>query len=233
MSDPIANCTLELACTVGSIDNALEALEEGADINAGGGAPLFNAIFNRNVELIHLLVERGADLSNFISPAKQALLGSVEQTIDMLMECAPPDPNAVDPGLMGEMDATIRSKGLGKPVLEGDWDGVTGYVEKLEKVGAAELASVVSEMVELLRPAREFGDAALFEAVKAEKKQIASMTERYEAVELPASVEQMAREFVEAEERGEVAGASAGDGEALPAEGEADPSEGDVPAIAV
>lgn len=236
MSDPIANCTLELACTVGSLDNALEALEEGADINHGGGAPLFNAIFNRNREMITLLVERGADLSNFVSPAKQAVLGSPEETIAMLMECAPPDPNAIDPGLMEEMDGTIRSKGLGKPILEGDWDGVVAYVEKLERIGAPDLSAVVAEVVEMFRPVQEFGDAALFEAVKAEKKAVKALTERYEEIQLPFSIEEMARRFLEVGEAEKVgdSGDAMGETETTPVEMEDRDEEGDeVPAIAV
>ena len=234
MSDPIANCTLELACTVGSLDNALEALEEGADINHGGGAPLFNAIFNRNREMITLLVERGADLSHFISPAKQAALGSMDETIAMLMECAPPDPNAIDPGLMGEMDGTIRSKGLGKPILEGDWDGFVAYVEKLERIGAPELSAIVAEVVELFRPAPEFGDAALFEAVKAEKKAVKALTERYEELQMPFSLEEMARQFLDAEEKGEVSGSSSREtGAETPASEDPGEAGGEVPAIAV
>ncbi len=197
MSDAAANCTLELACTVGSVADAIEAIEDGADINYGGGAPLFTAIFNRNVEMIRLLIDRGADLSAFIPPAKQAAFESVDAIIEMLMTCAPPDPKAIDPGLMGEMDATIRKSGLGKPVLEGDWEGVVLYVEKLERIGAPELAGPVLALVDLLRPAQSFGDAALFEAVKAEKKKIAKLTDAYLAVEID-SVESLARAFLDA-----------------------------------
>ncbi len=198
MSDAVANCTLELACTVGSIADAIEALEDGADINHGGGAPLFNAIFNRNVEIIRFLIDREADLSAFITPARRATIGSVDQLIEVLMECAPPDPKAIDPGIMGEMDATIRKSGLGKPVLEGDWDGVVYFVEKLARIGAPELSEVVAEFVQLLEPAKSWGDAALFEAVKGEKKKIAKLTERYLAIEC-AGVEAMARAFLDNE----------------------------------
>lgn len=234
MSDPTVNLTLELACTVGSVDNALEALEEGADIDHGGGAPLFNAIFNRNLDVILMLVERGADLSNFISPAKQAALGSTEETIEMLMECAPPDPNAIDPGILGEMDATIRSKGLGKPILEGDWEGMVAYVEKLERIGAPEMSAVVAEVIELLRPAQSFGDAALFEAVKAEKKGIAAITERYESIQMPFSIEEMARQFLDGEEKGEVSGSSSEESDSVDSHRSDDSEAGDeISAIAV
>ena len=116
MSDPAVNCTLEVSCTVGSLDNALDALEEGADINCRSGAPLFNAIFNRNIEIIRLLIERGADLSLFLPAAKLKPLGDdIDQIVDALMACAPPDPDAIDVDAMEEFDEEIRAKGLESP----------------------------------------------------------------------------------------------------------------------
>ncbi len=206
MSDAAANCTLELACTVGSVADALEALEEGADINYKGGAPLFNAIFNRNVEVIRLLIERDADLSSFIPTTKRVLIKDVDELIEVLLECAPPDPRAIDPGLMGEMDATIRKSGLGKPVLEGDWDGMCYYVEKLDRIGLPELSGIVSEFVKMLEPAKAWGDAALFEAVKGEKKKIKAMSERYIEFECPDSIEAIARAWLDAEENNRTLG---------------------------
>ncbi|MCB1064416.1 MAG: hypothetical protein KDN20_16045 [Verrucomicrobiae bacterium] len=198
MSDAIANRTLDLACTVGSVADAIEALEDGADINYGGGAPLFSAIFNRNIEVIRMLIERDADLSAFIPPAKRAAFDSTDAIIEMLMTCAPPDPKAIDPGIMGELDATIRKGGLGKPVLEGDWEGMVNYVEKLERIGLPELADCVAEFVEMFLDAKSWGDAILFEAVKKGKKKIAPLTERYLAVEID-SIETLARAFLDSE----------------------------------
>lgn len=237
MSDSAANCTLELACTVGSVADALEALEEGADINFKGGAPLFNAIFNRNVDLIRLLIERDADLSSFIPPTKRVLIKDMDELIEVLLECAPPDPRAIDPGLMGEMDATIRAKGLGKPVLEGDWDGMVYSIDKLKRIGLPELSAIVAEFVAMLEPAKAWGDAALFEAVKGEKKKIKQMTERYTEVECPDSVEVMARAFLDAEENEKAVTSSKAEGEEAESEaaeesGEATGSSG-LQAIAV
>ncbi|MCB1230739.1 MAG: hypothetical protein KDN19_10760 [Verrucomicrobiae bacterium] len=199
MSDAAANCTLELACTVGSVADATEALEEGADINSRGGAPLFNAIFNRNIEVIRLLIENDVDLSNFVSPAMRLNIRDIDELIEILLECAPPDPKAIDPGLMGEMDATIRKSGLGKPVLEGDWDGVCYYIDKLKRIGLTEMSEIVAEFVSMFEPAKSWGDAALFEAIKADKKKIAKLTERYVGIECE-SIETLARAFLDAEE---------------------------------
>lgn len=179
MSDPVANCTLELACTVGSIDNALEALDEGADINFGGGAPLFAAIFNRNREIVRMLVERGAEISHLLPKSKQVGISGIEQLIDLLMTFAPPDPKAIDPALMAEFNEILRKDGLGKPVEDGDWDGLVIYGEKLEKIGANQSLEAVNEVLDLLRPAWSFGTAALMASLKAEKKKIAAASKRY------------------------------------------------------
>ncbi|MBL9154099.1 MAG: hypothetical protein JNK37_16520 [Verrucomicrobiales bacterium] len=181
MSDPIANRTLDLACTVGSVDNALEAIEEGADVNNGGGAPLFTAIFNHNPQIVRLLIEHGADLSNFLPPAKRAGITDIDALVEMLMTFAPPDPRAIDPQLMEETDGIYRKNGLGKPVEEGEWDSLVLFAEKLEKIGATQSHAALVELLDLLRPAWSFGTAALLASVKAEKKKIAALSERYAA----------------------------------------------------
>lgn len=191
MSDPVANRTLDLACTVGSVSNAIEAIEDGADVNNGGGAPLFTAIFNHNPEVVRVLIEHGADLSNFLPPAKRAGLSGIDEIIAVLMTFAPPDPRAIDPVLMEETDAILRKGGLAKPVEEGEWDGLVLFAEKLETIGAAECFAALRELLEMLRPAWSFGTAALLASVKAEKKRIADLSQRY--LDSPESVGDLAR----------------------------------------
>ncbi len=95
MSDPIANRTLELACTVGAPDDAIEAIEDGADVNYQGGAPLFQAIMNRNREMIHLLLDHGAVADSFIAKKKLALVKDRDDLIEELISCAPHNPRDV------------------------------------------------------------------------------------------------------------------------------------------
>ena len=64
------NRTLELACTVGCLANAKEAIEEGADVNFQGGAPLFLAIINRNRDIINLLLDHEAIPDAFLPKKK-------------------------------------------------------------------------------------------------------------------------------------------------------------------
>ncbi|MEM7145267.1 MAG: hypothetical protein AAF591_09025 [Verrucomicrobiota bacterium] len=65
MSDPVTNGQLELACRLGALDEVVEALEDGADIDFGSGTPLFVAISEGEREVVALLVEKGADVSVF------------------------------------------------------------------------------------------------------------------------------------------------------------------------
>ncbi|MCB1090583.1 MAG: hypothetical protein KDL87_03580 [Verrucomicrobiae bacterium] len=216
MSDPIANCTLELACTVGSVSNAIEALEDGADVNHGGGAPLFTAIFNHNPDVVRMLIEHGADVSNFIPPAKRAGLSDINDLVTLLMTFAPPDPRAVEPTLMEEFDAILRKSGLGKPVEDGDWDGLVLFSEKLEKIGATESFACVTELLDMLRPAWSFGTAALLASIKAEKKKIAALSQRY--VEAAEDIANLAQAYLAQE--GTAPAPSAESGEESPASAE-------------
>ena len=65
MSDPLANAQLELACTVGSVSDVEDALDDGADIDFNCSSPLFVAIMAGNREVVAKLVERGADVALF------------------------------------------------------------------------------------------------------------------------------------------------------------------------
>ncbi|MCP5541612.1 MAG: hypothetical protein H7A52_15835 [Akkermansiaceae bacterium] len=195
MSDPVANCTLELACTVGSICNAEDALEDGADVNFGGGAPLFAAIFNRNRDMIAYLLDHGADASFFVAEARLRVLGADRAAlIEALMEGAPPDPNAIDPVTMAELHQELRDSGIESPIKNGDWDGLNRFSDKLGRIGAEAARALVEEALDLLRPAKAFGDAALLESVKAEKKKLAAISERYR--EAAEDIENLATLFL-------------------------------------
>jgi hypothetical protein len=65
MSDPLANAQLELACRLGALEEVVEALEDGADIDFGSGTALFVAISEGEREVVSLLVEKGADVVLF------------------------------------------------------------------------------------------------------------------------------------------------------------------------
>ena len=151
MSDPIANLTLELACTVGSIDNALEALEDGADVNYQGGAPLFLAIIDRNRALIKILLDRGADGDALLPKKKLALIRSQEDLIEELIACAPHNPRDVKPDQIAEIDGAIRETGVEFLLSDLDWDKATRFRDSLDAIGAGSSHRCVAEFLQWAR----------------------------------------------------------------------------------
>lgn len=151
MSDPIANRTLELACTVGAIDDALEAIEDGADVNFQGGAPLFLAIINRNRSLIHLLLDHGAIADHFIAKKKMTLIEGREDLVEELVACAPHNPRDVKPEQIEEIDTAIRSTGVEILLSDIDWDKATRFRDSLDAIGAGSSHRCVAEFLQWAR----------------------------------------------------------------------------------
>ncbi len=151
MSDPIANRTLELACTVGSLENAREALEDGADINLRSGAPLFLAIVNRNRNIIHFLIEEGADPQPFLPKKRIKELQTREDLIEELIACAPYNPRDVKLEVIQEIDSAIRETGVEYLVSELDWDHATRFRDSLSAIGAGSSHRCVAEFLQWAR----------------------------------------------------------------------------------
>ena len=112
----MANAQLDLACQVGSKDAIIEAIEDGADINHGGGSPLILAIMANDRPTVAALVELGADVSQF-----EVKVTDQDAIIDELMKGAPnteavPEEDPVDAKLVRAFDRMIRNKGLGEPL---------------------------------------------------------------------------------------------------------------------
>ena len=136
MTDPIASRTLELASTVGSLDDAREALEDGADVNFRSGAPLFLAIVNRNRPIINFLLDNGADSERFIPGKKLKQIRSREDLIEELVSCAPFNPRDLKIEELQEIDSGIREVGVEFLVSELDWDNATRFRDTLNAIGA-------------------------------------------------------------------------------------------------
>lgn len=151
MSDPTANRTLELACTVGALDDALEAIEDGADVNYQSGAPLFLAIINRNRNLIHLLLEHDADYTSFLAKKRLSLVNTREDLVEELIACAPHNPRDVKPDQIAEIDTGIRSAGVGFLLSELDWDNATRFRDSLDAIGAGSSHRCVAEFLQWAR----------------------------------------------------------------------------------
>ncbi|NNE90464.1 MAG: hypothetical protein HKN23_02355 [Verrucomicrobiales bacterium] len=151
MSDPVANRTLELACTVGAIDDAEEALEEGADVNFQGGAPMFLAILNRHRHMVNFLLDHDADISTLLSPAKMRPLTTRFLLVEALIGCAPHDPRNVKPEKIQEVHSVLKTEGIDKLIREIDWDNATLFRDNLNAIGANSTFRTVSEFLHWTR----------------------------------------------------------------------------------
>ena len=171
VSDLIANAQLELACRVGALDDMLEALEEGADVNCKGGSPLFLAIMAGERTVVEALVDRGADSSMFLSPAQASDDVPIADRVDALMACGPGtsaktdnggdassntdgDEPEIDPKLIGTLDRMIRRKGLTEPFVKKRADELPVFRKALGGIGAEDCHAVVSEFLDALEEAR-------------------------------------------------------------------------------
>ncbi|MDF1657301.1 MAG: hypothetical protein P1U58_06790 [Verrucomicrobiales bacterium] len=179
MSDPIANRTLELACTVGAADDAIEAIEDGADVNYQGGAPLFLAIMNRNRGLIHLLLDHGAVADSFIAKKKLALVNDRDDLIEELIACAPHNPRDVKPDQIAEIDTAIRNEGVGYLVAEIDWDKATRFRDSLDAIGAGGSHRCVAELLQWVRSENGADRDALGNFLVSHENTITEYRERY------------------------------------------------------
>lgn len=157
MTDPIANRTLELACTVGSLEDAREALEDGADINFRSGAPLFLAIVDRNRPIINFLLDNGADSELFIPRKKLKLIRSREDLVEELVSCAPYNPRDLKIEELKEIDSGIRAVGVKFLISELDWDNATRFRDTLNAIGAGSKHRCVAEFLQWARSEGEAG----------------------------------------------------------------------------
>lgn len=151
MSDPAANRTLELACIVGSLDNAREAVEDGADVDFQAGAPLFLSIVNRNRNLIRFLLEKGASCHMFLPKKKLKEIKTQEDLIEELIACAPYNPRDVKVEEIQEIDSAIRETGVEVLLSNLDWDHATRFRDSLCAIGAGTSHRCVAEFLQWAR----------------------------------------------------------------------------------
>ncbi len=179
MSDPIANRTLELACTVGAADDAIEAIEDGAEVNFQGGAPLFLAIMNRNRDIIHLLLDHGANAESFIAKKKLSLVRDREDLVEELIACAPHNPRDVKPDQIAEIDTAIRNEGVEYLLAEIDWDKATRFRDSLDAIGAGSSHRCVAELLQWVRSENGNDRDALGTFLVSNETTITEYRERY------------------------------------------------------
>jgi hypothetical protein len=158
MNDPVANGQLELACRLSSLDDIVEALDDGADINCKGYSPLFIAIQNADRAVLKVLVERGADVSVFEIDAEG------DDPVEQLMKMAPDQETQSDTELesegMAELDAKmirafqrmIINKGIAEPLAKGRGDEFEAFADGLRSIAAEECHAIVREFLDREKP---------------------------------------------------------------------------------
>ncbi|MFT4546268.1 MAG: hypothetical protein ACI9UA_000231 [Pseudoalteromonas tetraodonis] len=201
MNDPVANTQVELASRLGLLDDVIEALEDGANIDCNGCSPVYFAIQNGHREVLVALVERGADVSMFgVDPAGDVLEqlmaigpGGVETTtVDA--------PDAVegmvelDAKMIRAFDRMLCNKGMGEPIKKGRLTEYRAFCDGLTSLAAEDCQSVVSEFLDWIKPQ---GDADPEEAAnmilgdESSAARLAELAERYAKVtaeELPGEL---------------------------------------------
>ena len=75
----------------------IATVEDGADVNFQGGAPIFLAIANRNRAIIEFLLDQGADAESFLSKKKLEQIEDRSDLIEELIACAPYNTRDVKP----------------------------------------------------------------------------------------------------------------------------------------
>lgn len=190
MNDPVANTQLELACRLGLLDDVLEALEDGADIDCNGCSPVFFAIENGDRAIISALVERGADVSIFevdpggdvveqllaISPGSSAAAdgdGGGEAAVEMA---------ELDAKMIRAFERMVRNKGIAEPVLKGRWGEFPAFCDALQSLAAEECQAIASEFVALVKAGQEEADeevAKAFVAAAENADALADLGARY------------------------------------------------------
>lgn len=179
MNDPVANRTLELACTVGALDDAREALEDGADVNFGAGAPLFLGIVNRNRGIIHFLLDHGADPEPFLQKKRLKAIRGREDLVEELISCAPYNPRDIKIEDIEKIDSAIRETGVTYLVEALDWDNATRFRDSLNAIGAGSSHRCVAEFLQWARSESRDRGADLGEFIDRHGNAVSEYRERY------------------------------------------------------
>ncbi|HRQ91148.1 MAG TPA: hypothetical protein PLA50_20320, partial [Bacteroidia bacterium] len=136
---------------VGSVENAMEAIEEGADVNFGSGAPLFLSIVNRNRSMIELLLDHGVDGRAFLPKKRLRPSMGRDELIEELIACAPYNPRDVKIDEIQEIDSAIRETGVEVLLSNLDWDHATRFRDSLNAIGADTSHRCVAEFLQWAR----------------------------------------------------------------------------------
>jgi ankyrin repeat protein len=171
--------TLELACTVGSLENAIEAIEEGANVNYQGGAPLFLAIVNRNRAIINMLLDHGAVPDAFLPVKKLRLIKGRDTLVEELIASAPSNPRDIKPDQIEEIDQAIRDEGVSYLLSNIDWDRATFFRDSLDAIGAGQTHRCVAEFLQWARSEHGLERDGLIEFIAGHAPLVNEYRDRY------------------------------------------------------
>ena len=185
VTDQLSNTQLELACRLGSEEEILEALEDGADINFNGSTPLFVAIMAGDREVVTVLVEQGADASLFGLDVSEP-----EEIVEALMKLAPApvvedeaggaEEDPVDGKLARAFDRMIRNHGLAEPWRKGRGSEYAAFRDSLRWIAAEECHAVVDEFIGMVEVASaEIGEEGIPALLEENAARVAELSERY------------------------------------------------------
>ncbi len=173
--------TLELACTVGSFINAIEAIEEGANVNFQGGAPLFLAILDRNRAIINLLLDNGALVDVFLPKKKLSSIKGRDTLVEELIASAPSNPRDIKPDQIEEIDQAIRDEGVSYLLSNIDWDRATLFRDSLVAIGAGQTHRCVAEFLQWARAEHGLEREGLSEFIEGHAPTVNEYRDRYVA----------------------------------------------------
>lgn len=186
--------TLELACNVGSIDNALEAIQEGADVNFQGGAPLFLAIINRDRNIINILLDHGAEPDAFLPKKKLREIKGRDTLVEELIASAPSNPRDIKPDQIEEIDRAIREEGVSFLLSDIDWDRATRFRDSLDAIGAGQTHRCVAEFLHWARSEHGLEREGLNDFIEGHAPTVNEYRERY--VSIGEDLVTLAREYI-------------------------------------
>ncbi len=166
------------------IDDVNEALEDGADIDCDGSAPLFAAIMANQRDIVTTLLDKGADVSIFELDVTEH-----EEIVEALMKLAPPEETEGGDGLeMVEVDAKmvrafdrmIRNKGLAEPIQKKRGEEYSAFRDALKWIAAEDCYGVVMEFLEMLELAvKEGGDDGVPQFLEDDAARIKELSAAY------------------------------------------------------
>jgi len=134
---------LNLACRHGLVEQAKEAIGEGANVNCFGKEPLYWAFASANEAILRLLLENGADPSDYLPDGPREIDEAVASLLEIrarntASEKSPGNAAEIDPVASCEIENLIRKEGMEDLLLARNAEELETHRDTLELIGADE-----------------------------------------------------------------------------------------------